>query len=323
MRVACIGRHREEFGVQPICDALRGTDAEIAPSTYCAAVRRSGSARAARDRDLPRRSPRSMPTTTVSTAPARCTPRSCGTGGRWLVARDRDLPRRSPRSMPTTTVSTAPARCTPRSCGTGGRWLVARDPGDQPGAFGVRLPVRSLPENPTVAAPAAELTAGCDHDPFDVLLPLRPGGSGPGVFCLHPGCRYRVGLLGPAAAHPGRPPDLRDPGARARPRRGTALLRPRDGRRLPRPDSQCPAVRSLSPGGPVPRRNPRAHDRHPAPGGGRAGRAAGRAGHRPGHPLRGGTRVSRTTNRTCRPRYWTSAAGQGTATRLSRWCTSR
>ncbi|GGT10028.1 hypothetical protein GCM10010207_06060 [Streptomyces atratus] len=187
MRVACIGRHKEEFGVQPICDALRGTDAEIAPSTYCAAVRRSGSARA---------------------------------------ARDRDLPRRSPRSMPTTAVSTAPARCTPRSCGTGGRWLVARDPGDQPGAFGVRLPVRSLPENPTVAAPAAELTAGCDHDPFDVLLPLRPGGSGPGVFCLHPGCRYRVGLLGPAAAHPGRPPDLRDPGARARPRRGTALLRP-------------------------------------------------------------------------------------------------
>ena len=52
MKVAYIDQHKEEFGVQPICDALRGTDAEIAPSTYYAAVCRPESARAARDRDL-------------------------------------------------------------------------------------------------------------------------------------------------------------------------------------------------------------------------------------------------------------------------------
>ncbi|EFE66254.1 amino acid adenylation domain-containing protein [Streptomyces viridosporus] len=63
-------------------------------------------------------------------------------------------------------------------------------------AFGVRLSVRSLLENPTVAALAAELTAGSDHDPFDVLLPLRPGGSKPAVFCLHPGAGIGWGYSG-------------------------------------------------------------------------------------------------------------------------------
>lgn len=37
MRVDYIDRHRGKFGVQPICEALEGTDAEIAPSTYYAA----------------------------------------------------------------------------------------------------------------------------------------------------------------------------------------------------------------------------------------------------------------------------------------------
>jgi amino acid adenylation domain-containing protein len=63
-------------------------------------------------------------------------------------------------------------------------------------AFGVRLSVRSLLENPTVAALAAELTAGSGHDPFDVLLPLRPGGNKPGVFCLHPGAGIGWGYSG-------------------------------------------------------------------------------------------------------------------------------
>ncbi|MEU9761877.1 IS3 family transposase [Streptomyces sp. NPDC047987] len=52
LRVAYVDRHKEEFGVQPICDALKGTDAEIAPSTYYAAATRSPSARSLRDAHL-------------------------------------------------------------------------------------------------------------------------------------------------------------------------------------------------------------------------------------------------------------------------------
>ena len=40
LKVAYIDQHKEEFGVQPICDVLKGTDAEIAPSTYYAAKTR-------------------------------------------------------------------------------------------------------------------------------------------------------------------------------------------------------------------------------------------------------------------------------------------
>jgi len=52
MRVACIDQYKETFGVQPICDALDGTDAEIAPSTYYAARDREPSARTRRDEEL-------------------------------------------------------------------------------------------------------------------------------------------------------------------------------------------------------------------------------------------------------------------------------
>ncbi|MET7458485.1 IS3 family transposase, partial [Streptomyces sp. NPDC005574] len=52
MRVAYIDQHKEEFGVQPICAALTGTDAEIAPSTYYAAGTRPEAARTTRDREL-------------------------------------------------------------------------------------------------------------------------------------------------------------------------------------------------------------------------------------------------------------------------------
>ncbi|OIV35945.1 integrase [Mangrovactinospora gilvigrisea] len=52
MRVAYIDQHKEQFGVQPICDALAGTDAEIAPSTYYAARRRPPSARSRSDAAL-------------------------------------------------------------------------------------------------------------------------------------------------------------------------------------------------------------------------------------------------------------------------------
>ena len=52
MKVAYIDQHKETFGVQPICDALDGTDAEIAPSTYYAARDREPSARSRRDEEL-------------------------------------------------------------------------------------------------------------------------------------------------------------------------------------------------------------------------------------------------------------------------------
>jgi putative transposase len=52
MKVAYIDQRKEEFGVQPICAALDGTDAEIAPSTYYAALSRPESERSIRDREL-------------------------------------------------------------------------------------------------------------------------------------------------------------------------------------------------------------------------------------------------------------------------------
>jgi len=45
--VAYIDEHKDEFGVEPICDVL-----EIAPSTYYAAKNRRPSARAVRDARL-------------------------------------------------------------------------------------------------------------------------------------------------------------------------------------------------------------------------------------------------------------------------------
>jgi putative transposase len=45
--LACIDRHKDRFGVEPICQLL-----PIAPSTYYAATRRPASARAVRDEEL-------------------------------------------------------------------------------------------------------------------------------------------------------------------------------------------------------------------------------------------------------------------------------
>lgn len=52
MKVEFIDRYKDEHGVQPICDALRETAVEIAPSTYYAAKTRPASARAMRDAEL-------------------------------------------------------------------------------------------------------------------------------------------------------------------------------------------------------------------------------------------------------------------------------
>lgn len=51
-KVAYIDAYRTEFGVEPICRALEGTPAQIAPSSYYAARTRPLSARALRDDDL-------------------------------------------------------------------------------------------------------------------------------------------------------------------------------------------------------------------------------------------------------------------------------
>ncbi|EST19396.1 transposase IS401, partial [Streptomycetaceae bacterium MP113-05] len=52
MKVGYIDQYKEKFGVQPICDALQETAAEIAPSTYYAAHTRQPSARSLRDAEL-------------------------------------------------------------------------------------------------------------------------------------------------------------------------------------------------------------------------------------------------------------------------------
>lgn len=52
MKVAFVEEYRDEHGVEPICAALEGTEAQIAPSTYYAYRSRPPSARAVRDVQL-------------------------------------------------------------------------------------------------------------------------------------------------------------------------------------------------------------------------------------------------------------------------------
>ncbi|WP_108847758.1 IS3 family transposase [Dietzia lutea] len=52
MKVDFIDRHKDEHGVQLICDALAETSAAIAPSSYYAAESRPPSARSLRDAEL-------------------------------------------------------------------------------------------------------------------------------------------------------------------------------------------------------------------------------------------------------------------------------
>jgi acyl carrier protein len=54
--------------------------------------------------------------------------------------------------------------------------------------FDVKLAIRSLFEAPTVEALARQLDGDSAHgSPLDVLLPLRPAGNLPPLFCIHPG----------------------------------------------------------------------------------------------------------------------------------------
>ncbi|MGH3854142.1 MAG: amino acid adenylation domain-containing protein [Pseudonocardiaceae bacterium] len=52
--------------------------------------------------------------------------------------------------------------------------------------LGVELSIRALFEAPTVARLTRLLDTDTQHDPFAVLLPLRPHGTRPPLFCVHP-----------------------------------------------------------------------------------------------------------------------------------------
>ena len=77
--------------------------------------------------------------------------------------------------------------------------LAAKLVSDIRAATGVELTIRNLFEAPTPARLARYLTDGTAGNPFDVVLPLRSGGSASPIFCVHPGMGLSwsySGLLG-------------------------------------------------------------------------------------------------------------------------------
>ncbi|MGH8921489.1 MAG: alpha/beta fold hydrolase, partial [Actinomycetes bacterium] len=69
----------------------------------------------------------------------------------------------------------------------GGHSLLAiRLVGEIRSALGIKVSVRTLFENPTVAGLAARLGVDTADEVFDVVLPLRAKGDGPALFCIHP-----------------------------------------------------------------------------------------------------------------------------------------
>ncbi|MEU3622976.1 hypothetical protein BS329_20465 [Amycolatopsis coloradensis] len=64
--------------------------------------------------------------------------------------------------------------------------LAARLLGRIRAVFGVQLAITDLFAAPTPAGLAERLATKTAGDPFDVLIPLRTGGTEPAVFCVHP-----------------------------------------------------------------------------------------------------------------------------------------
>ncbi|MGQ4712493.1 amino acid adenylation domain-containing protein [Streptomyces anulatus] len=52
--------------------------------------------------------------------------------------------------------------------------------------LGVEVGIATLFRAPNVAEFTERMGAGVEEDPFEVLLPLRPGNGGPALFCVHP-----------------------------------------------------------------------------------------------------------------------------------------
>ncbi len=64
--------------------------------------------------------------------------------------------------------------------------------------FNIEIPLSVLIKAPTVAAIACYMEQNSPSEMFDVLLPLRPTGNSPALFCVHPigGCSWSyAGLL--------------------------------------------------------------------------------------------------------------------------------
>ena len=85
MKVAFVDSQKKQQGVQPVLQALEGTPAQIAPSTYYAAKTRPASARSRRDEELTELINESTRRTMTSTTPVR-SGTSC-TGMALMVAR--------------------------------------------------------------------------------------------------------------------------------------------------------------------------------------------------------------------------------------------
>ncbi|WP_338893382.1 amino acid adenylation domain-containing protein [Mycetohabitans endofungorum] len=75
-------------------------------------------------------------------------------------------------------------------------------------ALGVDLAIRTLFEAPTLAGLARHLVQhdGMQGDSFSVLLPLKPTGSRPALFCIHPGLGLSWSYMGLSSyLHPDQP----------------------------------------------------------------------------------------------------------------------
>ena len=142
----------------------------------------------------------------------------------------------------------------------------------------VELAIRSLFEAPTVEALASHLAAGAPaRSDLEVLLPIRPTGSSPALFCMHPSGGFSWPYSRLIRHIPSDHPiyglqarNLTATGHAARHSRG-------DGRRLCAPDPRGAAGWTVQSARLVVRRPGGLRHRHSAPGGrpgGRAGRAA-------------------------------------------------